>query len=52
MKNALKIGGILVSLIGAASAIVADQINEQKMKETIREEVKREFAERENTKES
>lgn len=46
MANWLKVAGIATSLAGAAVSIAADHINERKMKETIKEEVKREYAER------
>ena len=48
MANWIKVAGIAVSVIGAGVSFAADQINEHKMKEAIREEVQKEFTERFN----
>lgn len=55
MSNWLKMAGIGVSLAGAALSFAADQINDKKMRETVREVVKEEYPEmfkEENEKES
>ena len=44
--NWLKGAGIAVSLIGMGVSFAAEEINERKMKEAVKEEVQREFAER------
>lgn len=43
MSNWLKIAGIVVSLGGAGLSFAADQINDKKMRETVREVVKEEY---------
>lgn len=45
MNKFLKIAGIVVSLLGAGVTIIADNINEQKMKEEVKNEVNRQLSE-------
>lgn len=44
-KNVLKIGGLVVSLIGAGASIVGGIISEKQMKVEIAEEVSKQMAE-------